>query len=318
MDILSDILSCLQLSGTLYFRTSFTSPWSIRVPSFENVARFHFAHQGRCLVRIEQDKVPVVLEQGDLLIIMRGASHTLFSDPKAENQVVQLDQVVEKSGFNGTGALVYGEFGTDHETQLVCGHFAFSKEANHLLIDALPSHLHIQNYGEASGAWMENTLKVIGNVAGREQLGSDLIALKMSEIIFAQALRTYLEGEGSERPVLAGFADPGIARTLTAIHKDPGYLWTLEGLAKVAGMSRTAFTTKFSQCMTTTPKGYITHWRMQLARQRLANSNEPIITIAENVGYQSEAAFSRIFKKHYMKAPATYRRYAQITSNELI
>ena len=82
MDLLSDILSCLKMSGTLYFRTSFTSPWSIRVPSFENVARFHFAHKGRCLVRIEQEKVPVLLEQGDLLIIMRGAAHTLYCDPE--------------------------------------------------------------------------------------------------------------------------------------------------------------------------------------------------------------------------------------------
>ncbi len=315
MDFLSDILSCLQMSGTLYFRTSFTSPWSIRVPSFENVARFHFAHKGRCLVRIEPDQAPVFLEQGDLLIITRGAAHTLYCDPITENQAVKLDRVVEESGFTGTGALVYGELGSDHETQLICGHFAFSKEANHLLIDTLPSYIHIQNYGEASGAWMENTLKVIGNEAGREQLGSDLIAQKMSEIIFAQALRTYLEGKGSDQPVLAGFADPNIARALAAIHKNPGYLWTLEGLAKMAGMSRTAFTNKFSQCMTTTPMGYITHWRMQIARRQLANSNEPIIAIAENVGYHSEAAFSRVFKKHHKEAPATYRRLIQIPDN---
>jgi len=175
----------------------------------------------------------------------------------------------------------------------------------------LPSFLRIQNYGEASGAWMENTLKVIGNEAGRGQLGSDLIALKMSEIIFAQALRTYLENDGAERPVLAGFADPSIARALTAIHKNPGSLWTLEGLARIAGMSRTAFASRFSSTMTTTPMGYIAHWRMQIARQRLSSSNDPIIAIAEAVGYHSEAAFSRVFKKHHLKAPGAYRRFAQ-------
>lgn len=314
MDLLSDVLSCLQMSGTLYFRTSFTSPWSIRVPAYENVARFHFAHKGRCLVRIDPEKPPLHLEQGDLLIIMRGVAHTLYCDPTTENQAVQLERVVEDSGFDGTGALVYGELGTDHETQLVCGHFAFSKEANHLLIDALPSFMHIKHYGEASGTWLENTLKVIGNEAGYGNLGSDLIALKLSEIIFAQALRTYLEGEGSQRPVLAGFVDPNIAPALTAIHKNPGNPWTLESLAKIAGMSRTAFTTRFSQCMTTTPMGYITYWRMQIARQLLANSNEPIIAIAENVGYHSESAFSRVFKKYHMKAPATYRRSVQISA----
>jgi len=311
MDLLSDILSHMQLSGTLYFRTSFTSPWSIRVPSFENAARFHFALKGRCLVRIQPDKPAIFLEQGDLLIIMRGAEHTLFCDPSTENQAVLLDEVVEKSGFTGTGALVYGEYGTDHETQLVCGHFAFAKYAKHLLIEALPSHIHIKNYGEASGIWLENTLKIISLETGRGQMGSDLIALKMSEIIFTQVLRTFLQNEGPKLPVLAGFADAGIGRALTAVHKEPGYHWTLENLAAIAGMSRTAFATRFSHFVTMSPLEYITHWRMQIARQQLTNSNDPIIKIAETVGYQSEAAFGRVFKKHHLKAPASYRRMVQ-------
>ncbi len=311
MDLLSDILSHIQLRGTLYFRTSFTSPWSVKVPAYENVARFHFAHQGRCLIRIDKDKPPVLLEQGDLLIITRGASHTLYCDPKTENEAVQLDKVIEQSGFTGTGALVYGELGTNHETQLVCGHFAFAEDARNLLIDALPSHIHIKNYGEDAGIWMEKTLKVIGNEAGKQQLGGDLIAMKLSEIVFAQALRAYLESEGSNIPVLAGFADHNIARVLTAIHKEPGNTWSLERLAEIAAMSRTAFATRFSQCMQITPLGYITYWRIQIARDMLANSSEPIIKIAEHVGYQSEAAFSRVFKKHMTKSPASYRRLAR-------
>jgi len=314
MDLLSDILSRMQLSGTLYFRTSFTSPWSIAVPSFEKVARFHFAHKGRCLVRVEGETSPVYLEQGDLLIIMRGAAHTLYCDPKTESQSVQLDKVVEDSGFDGTGALVYGEFGSDHETQLICGHFAFGKGAQHLLIDALPSHIHIRNYGADAGMWMENTLKVIGNEAGREQLGSDLIALKMSEIIFAQALRTYLQKENPDIPIIAGFADPNIARALTAIHKGPGARWTLDYLAQIAGMSRTVFSSRFATCMTITPLEYITRWRMQIASQKLAETNDPIVVVAEEVGYRSEASFSRVFKKHYQKAPATFRRSVQVSS----
>lgn len=311
MDLLSDILSHIQLRGTLYFRTSFTSPWSVKVPAYENVARFHFAHQGRCLIRTEKDKPAVLLEQGDLLIITRGAAHTLYCDPKTENEAVQLDTVIEQSGFKGTGALVYGELGTDHETQLVCGHFAFAKEAQNLLIDALPSHIHIRNYGEDAGIWMEKTLKVIGNEAGKQQLGGDLIAMKLSEIVFAQALRAYLETEGTAIPVLAGFADPNIARALTAIHKEPGYPWSLERLAEIAAMSRTAFSTRFSQCMATTPLGYITYWRIQIAREMLANSSDPIIKVAEHAGYQSEAAFSRVFKKYMAKSPASYRRFAK-------
>ncbi len=308
MDLLSDILALMKLTGTLYFRTSFTSPWSIKVPSFEDVSRFHFAHRGRCFVRVDGESDAVLLEQGDLIIITKGASHTLFCDPTTENKALLLDEVVEKAGFTGSGTLVYGEFGTNHETQLVCGHFAFDKHARHPLVTALPAYIHIRNYGEATGNWLENTLRVIGVEAGRGQMGSDLIALKLSEIIFAQALRTYLDSDGADKPVLAGFADPNIARVLGAIHKDPGFPWTLETLSDMAGMSRTSFATKFSETLSTTPLGYITFWRMQVARQMLADSNAPIIEIAERTGYHSEAAFGRVFKKQFETAPATYRR----------
>ncbi len=311
MDLLSDILSCLRLSGTLYFRTSFTSPWSIKVPAFENVSRFHYAHQGRCLVRIDPQAPPVQLDQGDLLIIPRGASHTMYCDPATENLAVTLDRVVEKSGFTGSGTLVYGEPGTHHETQLVCGHFAFDDAASHLLIDALPEHIHIRDYGEAAGQWMASTLRVIGTEAGRAQMGGDLIALKLSEIIFAQALRAYLTGEGKQHPVMAGFADPQIARVLMEIHRDPAHGWTLEALAQIAGMSRTAFTVRFSELMTVTPLSYVTDWRMQLARQALRHSNTPIVEIAQAAGYGSEAAFSRAFKRHCKMAPGSFRRQVQ-------
>lgn len=311
MDILSDILSRMQLTGTLYFRTSFTSPWSIKVPSFEKVSRFHYADRGRCLVRIEDQPDPVLLEQGDLIIITRGAAHTLFCDPTTENQAVTLDQVVEESGFTGSGTLVYGPTGTQHETQLVCGHFAFNKYASHPLLEALPSHILVKNYDETAGRWMESTLKLIGMEAGREQMGGDLIALKLSEIIFAQVLRIYMNAEGADKPVLAGFSDPNIARTLQAIHQDPSAEWTLKELSRIAGMSRTSFTTKFTQAMSVSPGGYVTYWRMQIARQHLEHSMMPIIEIAETVGYNSEAAFGRVFKKHFDTPPATYRRRVQ-------
>ena len=297
MDLLSDILSQLKLTGTLYFRTSFTSPWGVRVPAYERVSRFHFAHRGRCLVRV-QDKDPLILlEQGDLIIITNGAKHTLFCDPTTEDDALPLDQIIEKSGFTGQGALVYGEPGTHHETQLICGHFAFDEGASHPLIERLPPYIHIRNYGEEAGGWMESTLKIIGTETGQHDMGSDHIALKMSEIIYTQAIRTYLKSKKSSEQGLAGFSDPGITNALKAIHRSPEHPWTLEALSFQVGMSRTSLATKFSQYLSTTPLGYITQWRMQLARQRLLDTRLPIIDIAEGVGYQSEAAFGRVFKK---------------------
>ena len=316
MDLLSDILSQLQLTGTLYFRTSFTSPWSIQVPAYAQVARFHFAYRGRCLIRIQTDQPSVLLDQGDLIVITRGASHTLFCDPTTEGLAVQLDEVVAKSGFNGHGALVYGEPGTHHETQLICGHFAFDTEIRHPLLDGLPNYIHIANYGQSAGSWMEGTLKIIGSEAGRANLGSDLIALKLSEIIFAQALRTYIESEANIAGHLAGFADPVICKALHAIHDAPGHPWTLQTLASTAGVSRTLLANRFTRSLNITPLGYVTQWRMQLARKELLTTSRSIIDIAETVGYHSEAAFGRVFKKFFAKGPATYRREQSLVSIE--
>jgi len=315
MDLLSEVLSHLKFSGTLYFRTSFTSPWSIRVPSFEQVSRFHYAHRGRCLVRVNPDEPSVLLNQGDLIIITRGASHTLYCDPTTEELAVQLDTVVEESGFTGEGVLVYGEPGTHHETQLICGHFAFDDEAKHPLIEGLPSYIHIKDYGQTAGTWMQNTLTLIGEEAGQHNLGSNLIAEKLSEIIYAQAIRTYLSSEQGANSSLAGFTDPAIAKALQAVHESPQNSWTLETLSSVAGVSRTLLSTKFNKCLATTPMGYVTQWRMLLAKQKLVDSNQPIIDIAEAVGYQSEAAFGRVFKRNFETGPATYRRRQRLTNH---
>jgi len=189
MDALSDILSRMRLKGTLYFRTSFTSPWGVKVPAYSNVARYHFAHKGRCLIRIDGDAEPVLVEQGDLIIIPRGAPHTLYCDPTTEDAALPLDKVIEQSGFTGRGTLMYGNYGSNHETQLVCGHFAFDHHATHPLLDNLPSHIIIRRYGEDSGKWMENTLRIIGAEAGRDGVGNDLVALKLSDCLRSTSLQ---------------------------------------------------------------------------------------------------------------------------------
>lgn len=308
MDLLSDILSHLNLQGTLYFRTSFSGNWGVRVPDYAQVARFHFAYRGRCMVRVEGVAAPIALEQGDLIIITRGAAHSLLSELESEEEIASLDKVLEESGYSGTGTLVYGEHGKEHETQLICGHFSFDEQIRHPLIDQLPPYIVIKNYGEESGEWMEQTLKVIGAEAGREVIGSSMISLKLSEIIFVQALRTFLISESNLKPGLGGFTDSRIAKSLQAIHLNPENSWTIHELAAVAGMSRTSYLNSFSRLMNTTPIGYLTQWRMQLAKQSLIESNDAIIKIAESAGYQSEAAFSRVFKRFFDVTPAAFRR----------
>jgi AraC family transcriptional activator of mtrCDE len=214
LDLLSDILRRLSVKGTLYFRTAFTPPWGVEVPAFQNVARFHFAHRGDCMVRISDSSETLMLAQGDLVIIPHGAAHSLYSEQTNPEDALPLDHVLEASGFTGEGVWVHGGEGSDRQTQLICGHFSFAANAKHLIFDRLPTHIHIPNYGETAGKWLETTLRIIGDETGGARIGGDLIALKMSEAIFAQALRTFIESEGANLAKLAAFGDQQLSRVL--------------------------------------------------------------------------------------------------------
>ncbi len=307
LETLSDILSRLQLAGTLYFRTSFTSPWGVAVPDYENVARFHYAHRGECMLRIAETGETVRVAQGDLVIIPHGAAHDLFCGYTTDPAVLPLDRVLEQSGFAGHGVLVHGGEDETRETQLICGHFALASSARHLIFDRLPSFIHIQDYGGVAGGWLEATLRLIAAETGAGRLGGDLVALKLSEAIFAQALRVYLENDGSERAGLAGFADPHISRALEAFHQAPNHDWTIERLAREAGISRTGFAVRFSEKMGITPMQYLTSWRMQIACRSLIEGDMSVAEAAHATGYASESAFTRVFKKEIGTTPAAYR-----------
>lgn len=311
LDLLSDILTRLSLKGTLYFRTSFTPPWGVHVPAYRNVARFHFAHRGECLVHLPQSNDTVRLAQGDLVVIPHGAEHMLYCSSTGKDAIMTLDRVLEVSGYSGEGVLVHGGGEDDRDTQLICGHFSYGRSqggAGHMLLDRLPPYLHIQDYGEARGAWLEATLRVIAAEAGQARMGGDLIALKMSEAIFAQAIRVHLESLTSDNSALAGFADPQLHRALTAFHRDPAKTWSVEELARTAGMSRTGFAQNFTAKMGVTPMQYLTSWRMQIACQGLTEQGLNVADAAELAGYASEAAFSRVFRKMVGVSPAAYRQ----------
>jgi len=308
LDLLSDILTSLSVRGTLYFRTAFTAPWGVAVPSYQNVARFHFAHRGDCLVRIEGVDQPVLLAQGELIIIPHGAAHDLYCGHDPDHTVLPLDTVLERSGYIGTGVLVYGGEDDQRETQLICGHFSFDPMAKHLLLDRLPPFIHLKNYGETAGKWMEATLRIIGDESGGQRIGGDLISLKMSEAIFAQAVRSFVESDVAIEWGLAGFSDPSLRHALDAFHKAPSEEWSVERLGRIAGKSRTSFAVLFQKKMAMTPMQYATSWRMEIAKKRLAKKGSSLSDAAECAGYASDAAFARVFKKETGMTPATFRK----------
>ncbi|MCW3784725.1 AraC family transcriptional regulator [Defluviimonas salinarum] len=308
LDLLSDILTRLSLRGSLYFRTSFTEPWGVRVPSFRDVARFHYAHRGEALVRMAGQSVPVILGQGDLVIIPHGAAHVLSCRHTGPDDALPLDDILTRSGFPGHGTLVWGGDESSRDTQLICGHFALAEGSRHLLFERLPPFIHLRGYGEEAGPWLEATLKVIGAEAGGTRLGGDLIALKMSEAIFAQAIRAHIEQSAAGEDGVAGFADPQLARALVAFHRAPAADWTVAGMAREAGLSRTGFAARFAALLGVTPMAYITSWRMQIAREALSARGLSVAEAAEISGYASESAFSRVFKKEIGASPAAFRQ----------
>ena len=317
LDLLSDILTNLSMRGTLYFRTSFTKPWGVAVPAYENVARFHFAHRGQCLVRVDGTEDPISLAQGDLVIIPHGASHSLYCGHESEQTIMPLDAVLQASGFDGSGVLVYGGEELQSETQLICGHFSFDPHAQHILMERLPPYIHIKNYGESAGRWMEASLRVIGEEAGGQKMGGDLIALKMSETIFAQAIRSFIEGQEAAQWGLGAFSNKNLSRALDAFHKAPANHWTVETLAKAAGMSRTSFAVEFQKLMVMTPIEYVTKWRMAVAKKVLLASGSSLADAAESAGYASDSAFTRAFKKETGRTPAEFKR-AEISARSKV
>ncbi len=219
-DWLSDILMRLSVEGVLYFRRSFTPPFGVRVPKFSNVARFHYVQRGTCMVSVAGIDQPVTLAQGDLLIVPHGATHCLFSPDFSPEDAPDLDTVLKQAGYQGKGVFVHGGETSTKDTQLICGHFSFTPGGRHMIFERLPPYLHVTDYGENIGPWFSDTLRMLGNEAARGQPGGDLIALRLSETILAQALRHYLQGAGARESALAGFADPFLARALAAMHEE--------------------------------------------------------------------------------------------------
>jgi AraC-like DNA-binding protein len=155
---------------------------------------------------------------------------------------------------------------------------------------------------------MEATLRVIGEEAGGRKMGGDLIALKMSEAILAQAIRSFIESNDALECALGAFSDKNLSRALDAFHKTPAKRWTVETLANVAGMSRTGFAVQFQKLMLMSPMEYVSSWRMEIAKKILQQDNRSLTDAAESAGYASDSAFARAFKKETGQTPAEFRK----------
>jgi len=306
MDVLSDILDTLRFNGSLYFTTILTAPWGIQVPHYENVARFHLAVGGECWVRVNGVADPVRLASGDMIIIPHGAGHDLMD--RLDTTILSLDNVLEKSGFQGDGYLVYGGGDKEGETKLVCGHFEFDQKFRHPLLEELPPYILITGKQAMDFSWFDNAMKFMSYEAQKTSMGNDAMIKRLSEILFIHAVRVWGQTENIQKGFIKALADQKVGRSLRAFHAEPAERWTIENLAQEAGLSRTIFATQFRSLMDMTPMQYVTLWRMQKACDLLLQDNMTTEWVAEKVGYQSPAAFSKVFKKSIGVGPGSYRR----------
>jgi AraC-like DNA-binding protein len=309
-DPLSQILNALRLSGTIYFHTDFTPPWGVRVPAYRNVARFHFVIRGRCFIRVEGCAEAWPLAAGDLVVIPHGTAHILSDTP--DREAIDVDDVIAMTGYRGRSALVYGGkpegAARDAATQLFCGHFEFAEGMGHPVFDALPRLIHLSHAETRNAAWFEPVMQFVVTEVRGGFAGADAIAHRLTEIVFIQVIRRFVDRAGETIGPLAGILDPQLGRALSAVHAMPQEDWTVASMAREAGLSRTLFAERFAKLMGMTPLGYVTQWRLNLARRRLVEAGLPVIQIAEETGYRSEAAFGRAFKRHFGVTPGQFRQ----------
>ena len=306
MDTLSTILDSLHFNGTFYFATNFHSPWSVEVPKYKNVARFHYVTQGTVWIRIEGSDTPQLLSSGDLIVIPHGARHIL-SDT-SDRAPISLDEAFAQESYDGHGIFQIGGSVLPHDTQLVCGHFEFIEQFKHPLITHLPIHIIKRDSDGIDYSWLRETLRFLSHTATKQSDGSSATIKRLSEVIFIQVIRFWSQSSDTKKGFIAALNDKQLSNGLKAFHENYADEWTVEKLARESSMSRSLFSDRFTQYLDIPPMRYVTNWRMQNAQHMLTESDLPLDSVARAVGYESAAAFSKAFKRMFAQNPGEYRR----------
>ncbi|CAM2064029.1 AraC family transcriptional regulator [Sulfidibacter corallicola] len=306
MDVLSDILDLLRFKGCVYYTTLFQGVWGIQVPQFSKVARFHVTMSGDCWVRVDGATEPEKLSPGDMIIVPHGAPHILSNSLDAPIQDLE-HAMVESQGVQN-GVFTYGSDEGRDQTRLVCGHLEYDTRFDHPLMGELPSYIAVKGTQALEFAWFHQAARLMAYEAQSRRPGHAVLAKKLTEVLFVHAMRVWQEETRLNRGFLAALQDEGIGRSLQAMHSQVAKRWNLQGLAREAGLSRSSFAERFRSCLGVTPMQYLTDWRMQRAKRLLADGSEAVESIAEMVGYDSPAAFCRVFKKTVGLGPGKFRR----------
>lgn len=317
VDALSDVLRVIRLSGGVFLEANLTAPWCFKgrispedckafqvAPSV--VIATHFVVSGQMLVRVNEDE-PIVVRAGELVLLPHNDVHAFGSDLDV-TPFSQPDEVKAKSA----GAFTRIELGGGGETtQLLCGYLG-SDHAFGPLLSSLPAVLKMDVRATPLGAWVESSFRFAVSQIAEGRVGSTTVIAKLSELLFVEAVSHYIAGLPEDKKGwLAGLRDAQIGRALGLMHAQPAKDWSAEALAAEVRMSRSGFAERFASLVGKAPMQYLAYWRMQLAAQRLRESREAVAQVGYAVGYESEAAFSRAFKREFGKGPGEWRRRSE-------
>ena len=317
MDALSDVLRVAQLTGGVFLHADFFAPWCLaaRIPRehcgptlgpASHLIIYHYVIEGELHVRIDgADDESLVIRSGEIVILPRNDPHLMGSDLGLP-PVLGRDVVQPPSG-DGLYSIRHG--GNGERTQMICGFLGCASIEGNPVISTLPPLLKLNVEQGAAAEWIRSTFQYAAEEVAAGRPGSETVLAKLSELLFVETVRRHAEGlPDGQTGWLAGLREPHVARALALLHGDLARSWTVDELGREVGLSRSALAERFIRLIGSPPMHYLANWRMQVAAQKLRNTSASLAQVAESIGYELEAAFSRAFKKTFGAAPATWRR----------
>jgi AraC-like DNA-binding protein len=246
----------------------------------------------------------IVLDPGDIVIFPHGDAHILENGPPTK----AVDMVKELARIFSQGLKLSRQGGGGEITKFVCGFMACEPRLSQVFLNGLPPVFKVSIRNDASGRWLENSIRFSVNEADASRAGGEAVLAKLSEVLFVETLRSYIAHLPEEQTGwLAGARDSEVGKTLALMHRNPAHPWTIASLAKEVGVSRSVLADRFRHYLNEPPMAYLTRWRLQLGAQMLASTSYSASQIASEVGYESEAAFNRAFKREFTVPPARFR-----------
>ena len=315
MDAFSEILSGVKLSGAVFFSAEFSAPWGFTMPPSNVLAArlapgaghmvlYHLLMDGRSVVEM-LDGQQIALEPGDIVIFPHGDSHHMSSGKEAVRPFPNYG-IAAKVKARDLTPLHAG--GGGETSRFVCGYMTCDRHLCRPILGGLPAVLKVNIRSDRSGHWLESSILHLVDEAASGRVGSEAMLAKLSEALFVDTLRRYVSGLSEQQTGwLAGTRDPIVGRSLALLHSRFAHPWTIAELAEEVGISRSALVERFTRYLSEPPMAYLTRWRLQVAARSLEKTSRGVADIAADVGYESEAAFNRAFKREFGEPPGRYR-----------